>query len=85
MTARKCLTAAAATLALSISAATACDDFDDEMALAEAVQASKLAQPASAQPAPGVQTATSPASEPTSVAAAETKLPADVSAGTVRQ
>ena len=84
MTARKCLTVAAAVLALSISAAAACDDYADEMALAEAVQASKLAQPASAQPAPGAQ-ATSPASGPTSVAAAETKLPADASTGTVRQ
>ena len=82
MTARKCLTAATAMLALSISAAAACDDFDDEMALADAMKA-KLAETASAQPAPGVQTAT-PA-EPTSVAAAETKLPADTSTATARQ
>ena len=84
MTALKCLTVAAAVLALSLSAAAACDDYADEMALAEAMQASKLAQSASAQPAPGMQAA-SPASEPTSVAAAETKLPADTLTGTVRQ
>jgi hypothetical protein len=84
MTALKCLTAATAMLAVSISAAAACDDYEEEMALAEAVQASKVAESAAPQPAPGAQ-ATSPASGPTSVAAAETNLPADASTGTVRQ
>ena len=87
MTISKCLTAAAAALALSISAAAACDDYAEEMALAEAMKDSKLAQSTAAQPAPGAQAST-PAStpaEPTNVAAAEAKPASDASATTARQ
>ena len=83
----KGLTAAVAALALSISAAAACDDYDDEMAVAEAVNALKLAQSAIPQQAPSVQTAspTSTQAEPTSVAAADAKPATETPTGTVRQ
>ena len=83
----KCLTAAAAALALSISAAAACDDYADEMALAEAMKDSKLAQSTAAEPAFSTQasTAASAQAKPTSVAAVEAKPAADTSAPTVRQ
>jgi hypothetical protein len=83
----KGLTAAAAALALSISAAAACDDYDDEMAVAEALNAVKVAQSATPQQAPGVETA-SPASnqaESTSVAAADANPITESPTGTVRQ
>ena len=86
MTIARCLTAAAAALVLSISAAAACDDYADEMALAEAMKDSKLAQSTAAQPAPATQASTSAAAqiEPTSVAAVEAKPATDVPAPTVR-
>jgi hypothetical protein len=69
MTALRCLTVASAMLALSMSAATACDDYEEEMALAEAMKASKLAQ-TTEQPSPSSTQATAPSpAEPTSVAA----------------
>ena len=67
--------AAAALLLLTISGASACDDFDDEMATVAALQATKPAQPAASQPAPAQQAAAAVPSqpEPTSVAAVEPK------------
>jgi hypothetical protein len=87
MTALKCLTGAAAILVLSISAAVACDDYAEEMAVAEAMKASQQAQTADAQQAHGTQTAApaSVATEPTSVAAIAAKPAADTPAGVVRQ
>jgi hypothetical protein len=64
------LSAAAVLLALSISGARACDDYPEEMALADARDAAKAAQAAAAQqsaanpeaPPPGQTAATSVAS-----------------------
>jgi hypothetical protein len=85
MTALKCLTGAAAILALSISAAVACDDYAEEMAVAEAMKASQQAQTADAQQATGTQTAAPTATGPTSVAAAAAKPTTATPAGVVRQ
>ena len=86
----KCATAAAVLL-LSISGASACDDYADELAMAEAQSAAKLAQSATSPPPPTAQVAT-PATgqpQPTGLAATEPK-PAQPQttatlAGTVRQ
>ena len=85
MTISRCLTAAAAALVLSISPVAACDDYAEEMALAEAIKASKLAQ-AAAEVSPASQASTSaPAqTEPTSVAAVEAKPTTDTPAPTLR-
>jgi hypothetical protein len=72
LTVLKSLTVAAAVLALSISAAIACDDYEEELALAEAMKASKLAQSTDQPTAPSAQSA--PALAPvdqTNIAAAE--------------
>jgi hypothetical protein len=77
MTALKYL-AAAAVLALSAHAATACDDYADEMAMAEAKAAQQAAKVVQApQPAPSV------AAPATGVASVEPK-PAET-AGTVQR
>ena len=87
MTALKCLAAAAAALTLSVAAAVACDDYEEEMAVADAVKASKLAQSADAQAAPNAQTA-APATnlaEPTNLAAADPKPASEPAGPTARQ
>jgi hypothetical protein len=66
--------AAAALLGLSMSAATACDDYEDQMALAAAMDAAKLARSATPQPAEaGVQVAASPAGSSAATAPAATE------------
>ena len=79
--------AAAVVLALSISGATACDDYEDQMALAAAIDAAKLAQAATPQPAPTAQVASpaSSSSQPTDVAAVETKPGPENSAGPLQR
>jgi hypothetical protein len=59
----KCLMAAAVLL-LSMSAATACDDYPEEMALAAAQRDAELAKSATAQQAPAAQVATATPSQP---------------------
>jgi hypothetical protein len=68
------LVAAATVLAFSISAATACDDYAEEMAMASA-QAAKVAQSPIPQLGPTVQAAgpASSPSEPASVASVQTQ------------
>lgn len=46
---------AAALLALSVSAAAACDDYAEEMAMARAVKAAEAGKTAAAQPAQAAQ------------------------------
>jgi hypothetical protein len=86
MTALKCLTAATAALALSLSAAAACD-YADSMTTAEAEKGSQVAQSAPAQSAPSATVApyTPVPAEPTSVAAAEAKTAPDTAGGIARQ
>jgi len=68
MTALKCL-AAATVLMLSAQIAPACDDFDEEMLLAAAYEATKLAQSQAPQQQATGQPAAAPASAtPTGVA-----------------
>ena len=59
----KCLTAAVVFL-LSISGATACDDYPEEMALAAAQREADLAKSATAQQAPAAQVASTTPSRP---------------------
>ena len=66
MTALKCL-AAAAILALSADVAAACDDFDEEMTMAAAYDAAKLAQSQEPQP-PAAQRAAASAGQTGSTA-----------------
>jgi hypothetical protein len=82
MTALKCLTAAAAALTLSFSAATACDGYGQ--VTADAAKGSQVAQ---SKPAPnaGAAPQTPVPAEPTSVAAAETKPATETSGGIARQ
>ena len=78
--------AAAAVLVLSAHAATACDDYADEMAMAEAQRAAKLAQTPMPQQGPSAQTAAPAAPDAqtaTGVAAVDPK-PAEA-AGTVQR
>ena len=82
----KCLTAAAV-LALSLSAASACDDYAEEMAMIMAQRAVAEAQ-AAAQQEPAAQAAaeTQTASLPQGAASIEPKLPQTANlADTVRQ
>lgn len=65
MMALKCL-AAATVLVLSAQATTACDDFDEEMAMAAAYEAAKLARSQKHQG--GQQAAASQAGAPSDVA-----------------
>jgi hypothetical protein len=79
--------AATAVLAVSISGAAACDDFDEQLAVTAALEAVKQAQ-TQAQPAQAATPSANPA-EPTNVAAAEAKPaptePGSTAATTVRQ
>jgi hypothetical protein len=85
MTVLKFLTAAATALALSISAAVACDDYEEELALAEAIKASKLAQATEQSAPPSAQAAApSPPGEQTNIAAAEAPK-GETPLGTLRQ
>src|SRR5262245_7272418 len=59
--------AAAAALALSVSGAAACDDYEEEMALAAAIDAAKLAKAQASQP-PITADVASPAPGPSDVA-----------------
>jgi len=77
--------ATAAMLALSTSAATACDDFDEEMALA-AARAARLAGLQVPQPAPGAEVAApAPDASPTTPAGSEPRQTAANLAETVRR
>ena len=62
--------AAAAVLLLSISGATACDDYPEEMTLAAAQRATELAKAATAQQAHAAQLGTSAPSQPAAAGAA---------------
>ena len=73
MAMRKSL-AAQAMLLLSISAAAACDDYPEEMALAAARRDAKLAQTAPAQPVSAQPFATEPAQSVAMDAAASVEL-----------
>jgi len=87
MTALKCLTAAAAALVLSVSATAACDDYSEEMAMAEAVKASQVAQSVATESAPTEQAATfTPVpAQPTSLAAVEAKPATETTSGIKQQ
>jgi hypothetical protein len=61
--------AAAAVLLLSISGATACDDYPEEMALAAAQRAAELAKSAAAQQAPAAQLGAPAPSQPAAAVA----------------
>ena len=62
--------AVAAVLLLSISGATACDDYPEEMALAAAQRAAEMAKAATAQQAPAAQLDTPAPSQPAAAGAA---------------
>jgi hypothetical protein len=74
MAMRKCL-AATTILLLSISAAPACDDYPEEMALTAARRDAKLAQSAQPEAAAQVATAAAGQSAPRDLAAAEAAAP----------
>ena len=91
----KCLIAAAV-IALSISSACACDDYPDEMALAQAQRESELARVTAQQPTTSAEAATTasatpaPTAAPATVDSVDAKAPpaaqtAQTSTGTVRQ
>jgi hypothetical protein len=67
--------AVSAVLVLSISGAAACDDYEDQMALAAAIDAAKLAKAQSSQPAMAADAAAQTASplEGTSLASVDAK------------
>ena len=75
MAMRRCLTAAMVLL-LSISGATACDDYPDEMALAAAQRDADLAKSATAQQDPAALVAKPTSSQPAAGAAAVEPTPA---------
>jgi hypothetical protein len=87
MTALKCLTAAAAALAVSFSVAAACDGYMESTAAADAAKAPQVAQSAATEQAPTKQALpyTPIPAQPTSVAAAETKAATDAASGVARQ
>ena len=62
----KCL-AAATLLSLSVQVATACDDADEEMTMAAAYDAGKVAQSQASPPTPAAQTAAPPAASGTGI------------------
>jgi hypothetical protein len=68
--------AAAAVLLLSISGATACDDYPEEMTLAAAQRATELAKAATAQQAHAAQLGTSAPSQPAAAGIAAEPTPA---------
>jgi hypothetical protein len=72
MQALQCLAATAA-IALSLTPVMACDDFDEEMALAAAGRSVRVVQAVSPRPAPGRQTGT--AAEPLPSAVASVQMP----------
>ncbi len=80
----KCLATATAALVLSISVAGACDDFEDEMTIAEAMKAAKLARSQLAPAGPAAAPSTAQG-EPTSVAAVEPGPTQETPTATVRQ
>jgi hypothetical protein len=84
MTGLRCLTVVAAAFAMSLSAGAACDDYAEEMALAEAMKAAQSAQSAAAQAAPATQAPAPAATESTSVASAD-KAAAETPPAVARQ
>jgi hypothetical protein len=86
----RCLVAAAV-LALSITGASACDDYPEELALAAAQRDAKLAQATPAQEQPIAQAAVPAPVQlaPAGAVPADTKVPpsqtAATTAGTLRQ
>ena len=75
MAMQKCVTAAAVLL-LSISGATACDDYPEEMAMATAQREADLAKSAAAQQDPAAQVARPTPSQPEAGTTAVESTPA---------
>lgn len=74
---------AAAVLAFSVQTAGACDDYAEEMAIAKAREAAKLAQSAAPPPAASAEVSAPPAATATGIASADPKQAE--TAGTVQR